>query len=406
MKPLQVWLPALDPTLSLAGSQRDLRRALEKWDDVTSVWLLPWLKKEELFQNPFAPWAKDLALPSETLNRIDIYHVTKEGFIYGAFPKEHFPERSIGRLLDDWLSVGAGKESAVLQYPMPREIPFIVPVFDDEKNELRHKRVKLTPESPGALAVDHESLKESLAQRKVGFRWPPKDSGLPSSVVPSAESLEYYGPMKRETMLVDGIELPTLVSSRHPSVRSLHVLDVWPGRLRKLFPYGSNHDAYKAVKDMQRIAERSKENPAGALDEARRLATGSIGDGQTTLLSSWFYPTFMQCRADGLLMELEGKYDKNFKTLEEACASEFLKTKLREPVPVRQTHGVLGLFWALLIEQLEDGRRFRRCERCGCMISGRKNKKFCGQSDDPDCWKNRRAADKRRERARTKRSKR
>ena len=403
MKPLQVWLPVFDPTLSLAGSQRDLRRALERWEDVTSVWLLPWLKEEKLFQNPFAEWGQDLALPSETLNRIDIYHVTKDGFIYGAFPKEQFPDPSIGRLLDDWLSVGAGEENSVLQRLMPEKIDFIVPVFDEEKNELSYKRVKLTPESPGALAVDQESLEESLAQRRFGLRWPPEDSGLPSSVSPSAESLEYYGPMKRETMLVNGIELPTLVSSKHPNVRSLHVLDIWPGHLRRLFPYGSNPDAYKAVKDMQRIAERSKEDPDGARDEAWKLSTGSIGDGQTTLMSSWFYPTFMQRRTDGLLMEFEGKYDKHFKTLEEACASEFLQEKLREPVPIRQTYGVLGLFWALLIEQLEEGRHFRRCGRCGRMMEGHSNKRYCSKSDDPDCWKSRRAADRRRERAREKR---
>jgi hypothetical protein len=64
-------------------------------------------------------------------------------------------------------------------------------------------------------------------------------------------------------------------------------------------------------------------------------------------------------------------------------------------VPIRRVWGATGLFWALLLERLEEGRPSASCRRCGRIIWGKQGKRFCSPSDDLLCFRERRAADRR-----------
>jgi hypothetical protein len=79
--------------------------------------------------------------------------------------------------------------------------------------------------------------------------------------------------------------------------------------------------------------------------------------------------------------------------------TEAWQEQLRKRVDVARAWGPIGLFYALLVEHLEQGLRLSECEHCHRLNSGKKGKRFCGPDDDPACYAQRRARDKRKERA-------
>jgi hypothetical protein len=54
-------------------------------------------------------------------------------------------------------------------------------------------------------------------------------------------------------------------------------------------------------------------------------------------------------------------------------------------VEVRRCWGVQGLFWALLLNEFENARRFTLCHRCGRPLP--LTRKQCGRKDDPGCYR-------------------
>lgn len=54
---------------------------------------------------------------------------------------------------------------------------------------------------------------------------------------------------------------------------------------------------------------------------------------------------------------------------------------------VTRVWGAVGLFWALLIDELENSRGLRTCRYCGRLLKGKGDKEYCGPNDDPECHK-------------------
>jgi hypothetical protein len=73
---------------------------------------------------------------------------------------------------------------------------------------------------------------------------------------------------------------------------------------------------------------------------------------------------------------------------------------MAEQIELPRVWGALGLLWFVLIEALETQRGFRQCQRCGRVIAGKSDKRFCGPDDNPECFRGRRAEDRRRSRDR------
>ena len=73
---------------------------------------------------------------------------------------------------------------------------------------------------------------------------------------------------------------------------------------------------------------------------------------------------------------------------------------MKKRVDITRAWEAIGLFWALLMEQLGQGSRFPECEDCHRLNPGKKGKQYCGPDDDPGCYAQRRARDKRNERER------
>jgi hypothetical protein len=187
-----------------------------------------------------------------------------------------------------------------------------------------------------------------------------------------------------------------------PDADALRVALQWPAALQGFFPTGGFGDLLMlAAQDrMNIIARRSTSDLAAALQDARDNAGLYVTQGSTSQAFLWFLPLVA---TDGLDTALKRGVDQfnlaNVSTWEGARRSKSWCQALEEHVEVTRVWGPIGLFWALLLEQLEDRRRYTWCEDCGRMSQGKKGKRHCSREDDPLCYARRRARDKRRERA-------
>ena len=88
MRPLQVWLPTLSSTIASPAAGRDRQRAFGQWRGENVVWLLPDL--EEIVRWKEKTPRRLMAIPSERLEKIDIYHIAENGYALAARGKNGF----------------------------------------------------------------------------------------------------------------------------------------------------------------------------------------------------------------------------------------------------------------------------------------------------------------------------
>jgi hypothetical protein len=232
-------------------------------------------------------------------------------------------------------------------------------------------------------------------------RFPPAGVPLPT-ISPAEESHEHFGEFEWVALSHEGAESPPLIvlrSRKRPEALSLPLLDVWPGSLQRLFPVGGGPDAFLSVVRMAKLARKSQSDPQGALQEAQSLAEKYVVLAQAPRLNAWFYPLLLAEGGENVLVDLETEFDLIFGSLEEAFASPEFQARMSEEVPVLRCAGAIGLFAALLLENLRARVWFRNCVRCGRFLEGgRGDKRFCSRSDSQTCFRRRRAEAKRRER--------
>lgn len=149
-------------------------------------------------------------------------------------------------------------------------------------------------------------------------------------------------------------------------------------------------------------SEANAEEPVKALTEARDRSTRFLSKARTDLWNTWFVPILVRRDVEEAMFAVELRYDLDFPTLDDAMASEAFWEKT---VEIQRALGVVGLFWALLIEQLEEGFGFQTCEWCRRLVRGRADKRFCNKRENPDCWRKRRSANRRRQRTKGKKRK-
>ena len=141
--------------------------------------------------------------------------------------------------------------------------------------------------------------------------------------------------------------------------------------------YGASTDTLYAQAQMKRIADRSSSDPARALHEAKNAAALYITEGQTTQELSWF---LLVLAKEGVKVALNHALLQlnlpDVRSPKELLRSPVWQRVRQEFVPIRRAWGMIGLFWALLLDQLQDGTEFRACLRCGRTIRGKRGKQF------------------------------
>ena len=364
MRPLQVWLPTLAETLSNPKSRRDAQRAMQAWQGEGTVWLLPKLKKSIRWYEGKGKIAFPvLAIPAETTDRLDIYHVGENGKLWGR-GAVRFPSCSVDSLLDAWLNLGN-----IPLYRAPKTIALEIPRVKGKRFIYREEKLRFVPvPAPPIYKADKKT-------RTVITKWPPEGkSAVP--VFPEEEIAEYYGPQNKKKW------------------RGLSFIMRWPKPFGELLPNGGGTDLLYANNLMRAVSLLSEEDPSWALKKAIAAAAPHVFDGNSSLELSWFFPAVLQTGFSNALLNVEDRLGADTAKL----FSTQWQEKMCTSIPIRRAYGVQGLMWALLLDRLESGIRFRSCRRCGRIIKGKKGKEVCGREDNEDCFKKRRAADKRRER--------
>ena len=130
---------------------------------------------------------------------------------------------------------------------------------------------------------------------------------------------------------------------------------------------------------------------------ARQLAHTYVFGGHSSRKWTWLWPTSLGEGEEALLFKAE---DHGFKIRNpnDLFTDPANLKLLNERIPIRCAWGPLGLFWALLLTQLEEHKPFRVCATCHRIIQGQLQKKYCGPHDDPNCFNKRRRMDQRRSR--------
>jgi hypothetical protein len=167
---------------------------------------------------------------------------------------------------------------------------------------------------------------------------------------------------------------------------------------------------------MVHIARESKTDALQALTRAKALAGAYVQPGWSTVAHSWAWPAYVawleksaahyqavrQMRGptppEDVFYLDETRVQRGFSSpsLTEALVTGEWQATMRQRVPITRAWGLVGLCWALLLEELQRGRP-QGCQRCGKPLAGRKT--FCGPADDRTCYRARRALDRARERS-------
>lgn len=398
MKPIQVWLPTIFTSLGFSEICRDAQRTFKEWRGELVIWLLPWIRKPIRwieYDHTRGFRYSVLAVPAEHLDRLDVYHIGANGGVFGIFKGyAQFPSFQLEeKLLETWLNANVSFLLA------PKSVDLEVPKIT--KDEISYKRVKLDLEPGPAFPITGVDKNN----RTVTMEWPPGDDWPEPSFSPAAESHEFYGP--REQKSYKG---PPLAIGQKEEDVSLHTVAKWSDPIAELIPSGGCWDDLAAQASMAEIAKTSTNDLQTALQEAKSFAAPYLTDGETTLRDVRFWPTLVKEGMDAILFRADdlglpgfssgdkADREKVIGDLDKAYRSPEWRKYLKQPVPIRRAWGVVGLFWALLIDRLEENRNFLVCERCGRFLGGKKDKRFCGPKDDRACFNTRRADDKRRSR--------
>jgi len=311
-------------------------------------------------------------------NCIDIFYI-ENGQVGGPGGARRFPGGCSTDLLMAWLNLelaSIGGESR----ETPDPIRLREPNFDGPdvtfRDELFGYGSMLASVSAEMLDEAHALWEEAALDR------PSSSSGTSR---PKHSIAEYYVP------------------------ESLQAIIQCPERLAAL-PYSASffEDVVSAQKQMADIARKCGNDRISALREAQEAAIPYITEGFITRGVDWLWRTgpalWKTAKGDDstaskfLLEAAEERFGIKPRAIKKAMQSGEWPGTLGQLISIRRAWGMVGLFWALFLEQFEQ-YQLQVCSRCGRIIQGNQGKKFCGRTDDEACFKRGLAARMRRSRA-------
>jgi hypothetical protein len=298
----------------------------------------------------------------------------------------------MNEFLGDWLNLLDGTDErgiSMVRIPEVLEIPR--PRF--EGNQVRMELVRHTVVLAEAIPITHFDVEG----RRFECRWPPKGGPLPV-VSPSAESSVQAGLLEEVGPVGGDDALPIQGHGDQPKHHVLSTMGSSPEPFTELFPLGGGADAVLCQVRTRDVAKLSSTDPDKALRKAWSYGERYLSTGFAAFQDVWFHPRINATSVEDALCELEGSFSVGFETIEEACESSSFQAKMAEQVEVRVAIGAPGLFWALLIDQLEQQQAFRSCQHCSRLIQGRMDRRFCTSQENADCHRRRRSRDQRKRR--------
>ena len=206
----------------------------------------------------------------------------------------------------------------------------------------------------------------------------------------------YFGPLEGHEQ--EG--LPIVICRHNPAVWGIHLVLRWDApSLQSLFPIGADHDTLLHHRKMVDVACRSAENRQDAVCRAQSTLGMYVTSGWARWDALWFWPVVGRDGPERGIREAGTKARRRTLSMQEFGTVPW-QEQMRKHVDITRAWGPIGLFWALLLDQLTQGHRFSECGDCHRVISGKRGKRYCGETDDYSCYARRRARDRRNERAR------
>jgi hypothetical protein len=377
MKALQVWLPALGPSLGHAFVRRDAHRAFAAWQGEHTVYLVPGLRERCRYAEADESGGEAdesrgerqvLVIPAAHLDRLDVFHVGQNGYVWGPAAHERFPDRQVAGLLKGFLSEDFLQDVSLSVPGVVSQLK--VPSVSDGHVQFEggHVVYEYKPFFELGHVLPIEAIDKSGS---FTLGWPPRGLGCPP-IDPDAESCDS--------------------SHQRPDDLAGRACLRWGLPFKRLFTLTTGLDELVARIEMQEIMRL--EDRDLALHRAREALSPFASEATTPVELIKFWPAYAQAlQPNEPLRPFWEEFGVNARCLEEARSAG----KLREPRRVLRVWGGLGLLWALLLGDLERGVHF--CTRCGSPL--RRQGRHCTLKDNPECFRAGRAAVRRAQRAQT-----
>lgn len=139
----------------------------------------------------------------------------------------------------------------------------------------------------------------------------------------------------------------------------------------------------------------------GAVESAVSLhAAPYLPNGTATIEKSWFWPRLCADGETNVLTDVFSKHGLDHTDIKQLFQSPRWDPIAGQELPVIRIWGWLGYFWFDLLQDLRNGLRVHRCDRCGAAIRGAARKRVFGKKENPECYRAGRASAKRAERTR------
>jgi hypothetical protein len=376
-----------------------MRRAYSAWQGEGRIWLLPWISESFRWRSKIsirhkASHAKDapeasapyrlreLAIRSERFDRIDLVHIDPDGRVFAPtldlpFLRAHDCRIPKGVYLQ-WIEQ-PGLEFVTSKGWIELEVPNL------RGGSVEFERVRLR-QQPGPI------LPCGKVGQQTGLVWPPLGSDLPRAISPEAENIGYYGRL----WFSKGGEGCAVLSDLQPDMRALHLNPRWPSPFDQFFPHGGGADLLACYEQIRECAQTPGMLPSKVLS----MAEPYFSEGESTEADCWFWPRLCADGETNILADVESKFDWHGESLSALFQNLDFQRSMNILKPNQRIWGWPGYFWFELLTDLRSGKAIRACERCGGPIQGKASKRFCGRDDNPDCFRQRRAANKRAERSR------
>lgn len=352
MRPIQVWLPELVANQDLIYATKDRESAYRLWNGEDIVWFMPGLNEPRR-------WAEDgvyhLAVPANDFDRAFVYHIADDGEPFGPHAAETFSTLDVPQLLNSWLNWW-GKICGFA----PSSLSMKVPDLKRAQPEYREEEILIGPR------VDSADAEEDTDEASI-----------------------FWGASAIERVLASPPGSPKRPQRLHSLSQSdemcARLAYSWPEPIGALMPKLASEYELSQQLHFRDLALASDNDPEGVRDAVKKFSgTYLIEEGTTLRGALEFKPMLHRAKEEGFLMHMEGKYNIEIESLQDLDRPDFRRL-YAERIPIRVAWGPLGLFWALLLDRLENYTATRECRGCGVIFAiARRNQLYCG---DADCSK-------------------
>lgn len=391
-EPIQLWLPLINFNLLESSVSRDIERAQNEWNGEYRIWFIPGLKEVTRWVHKSSNRIgfSEVAIPSENINSITVHHIDNQNHI---FPPIKIDDSSASwnkipdNLFRQWLNVG---EPDLV--PGKKKIKINLPVIKDNNIKYKEKDVSI---KPGPF-IPVENINNNKNELK--FLWPPagKDNDFIKPISPETESLNEFGELTWEN---ENSSNNVAILEKNDN-KAINLWLKWPQPFNQILPIASGIDLIFHRSIMKKCVEQLKINQTKSKNIISSNSNKFTTEGWTTKQQCWIEPRYLNQPRSGILMDIEGKFDISVDSFRELYNHDKYVEIFQNKIPINRVMGWEGYFWWELDNLInKEYKNVMICEKCGDIIMGRADKKYCNKKDNPKCYRDRMAKYKRKERS-------